>query len=232
MKGLIGKKVGMTNIFSEEGESIPVTVVEAGPCVVLSYKKIDNKYGKLLLGYERANPPKKKGDKKKAKDKLKGAKTLNKPKMGLFDKIQTDPLSKLKEFRVDKKEDFEPGKIIKIEEVFEEGQKVDVRSKTKGRGFTGVIKRHGFHGGKGSHGSMFHRAPGSIGQGTTPGRVIKGHPLPGQYGSKYRTIQNIKIVKMIPEKNLLLLKGSIPGPNGSYLRVQNAMKNRGREHGR
>lgn len=233
MKGLIGKKLGMTHFFSEEKGQIPVTVIEAGPCVVVSCKKEESKnYTKLLLGFQKAKYPYH-WDKQKmeSEEPVKG-KRLNKPEAGIFSKANLHAHSVLLEFRVNAKDKYKTGDVLKVEDVFKEGLKVDVRSKSKGHGFSGVIKRHNFHGGRKSHGSMFHRAPGSIGQGTTPGRVIKGHPLPGQYGNKNITIQNLEVVKIIPEKNLLLVKGAVPGAKGTLVKVQETVKLRGREFGK
>jgi len=235
VKGLIGRKIGMTQYFNKDSKLIPTTVIEAGPCVVLAYeKKTEKKHSKLLLGFEKAKYPKNKNNEKKdiKRKNLKG-KRLNKPLMGIFDKLGLEPYSELQEFRIDINTDLKVGDILKANDVFKENGFVDIRGKSKGKGFAGVIKRHNFHGGKMSHGSMFKRAPGSIGQGTTPGRVIKGHPLPGQYGNKFLTIQNLKIIKIIPEKNIILIKGSIPGPNGSYIRICESMKKtNGREYGK
>ncbi|MBN1151418.1 50S ribosomal protein L3 [candidate division WOR-3 bacterium] len=229
MKGLIGKKLGMTQIFLEDGRVVPVTVVEAGPCVVVSCNE-GKEHKKLLLGYENAKLPK--SEKSSNENKAAKGRRINKPEMGLFRKSGVEPCSITQEFKIDKNEEYKIGDVLTVETVFKSEEMVDVRSKTKGKGFQGVVKRYGFRGGRKSRGSMFHRAPGSIGAGTTPGRVIKGHKLPGQMGNKIKTIQNIKIIKIIPDKNLLLLKGAVPGSSGSYLRVQNAIKSRGREFGR
>lgn len=232
MKGLIGKKLGMTQIFLEDGRVVPVTVVEAGPCVIVNCeKKEGNDYTKLLLGYEKAKLPISKENKKQDNKGAKGRK-INMPELGVFKKAKVEPCSMIQEFKVPQESEYKTGDVLTVENVFKQDEYVDVKSRTKGKGFQGVVRRYGFKGGRGSRGSMFHRAPGSIGAGTTPGRVIKGHKLPGHMGDVVRTIQNIKIVRIIPDKNLLLLKGAVPGPNGSYLRIQDAIKNRGREFGR
>ncbi len=234
MKGLIGKKIGMTQVFLEDGRLMPVTVIEAGPCVVVKcVKKEGSDYASLLLGYEKAKLPKTEAKSESGEKQTKRTgRRLNKPEFGVFKKAEVEPCSFIQEFKVSHDVQYKTGDVLSVQDVFAEEGLVDVKSKTKGKGFQGVVRRYGFRGGRMSRGSMFHRAPGSIGAGTTPGRVIKGHKLPGHQGNVFKTIQNIKIVKIIPDKNLLLLKGAVPGPNGSYLRVQDAIKSRGREFGR
>ena len=193
-KGLIGKKLGMTSQFSSEGQSVPVTVVEAGPCVVTQVKTVSNDgYDALQIGYEEQNEQ-----------------HLNKPMKGHFTKSGDQGFTVLREVPVEKPEDFSPGQKITVE-VFSVGERVEVVGTTKGRGFAGVIKRHGFHGGKKTHGSHSHRIPGSIGCSAWPAKVIKGKKMPGQYGNDRKTIKNLEVVDIRPEENLILIKGSIPG---------------------
>jgi len=192
--GLIGKKIGMTQIFSEEGEVIPVTVIEAGPCVVIA-KKTEEKHGyrAIQVGF---------GTQKESR--------LSLPVLGQFKKVSFPPCRILKEFRFDDVDSFEVGQKLTVE-LFSVGEKVAVTGRSKGRGFAGVVKRWGFSGGPGAHGSMFHRAPGSIGSSAFPSRVFKGKRLPGHYGNAQITIRNLEVVDVKPEYNLLLVKGSVPG---------------------
>jgi large subunit ribosomal protein L3 len=192
--GLIGKKIGMTQIFSEEGEVIPVTVIEAGPCVVIA-KKTEEKHGyrAIQVGF---------GTQKESR--------LSLPVLGQFKKVSLPPCRILKEFRFDDVDSFEVGQKLTVE-LFSVGEKVAVTGRSKGRGFAGVVKRWGFSGGPGAHGSMFHRAPGSIGSSAFPSRVFKGKRLPGHYGNAQITIRNLEVVDVKPEYNLLLVKGSVPG---------------------
>jgi len=192
--GLIGRKIGMTQIFLGEGELVPVTVIEAGPCAVVTKKTIEKHgYNALQLGF---------GSKKESRVSL--------PVKGQFKKLGIPPCKLLKEFRVDDMGTFEAGQKITVD-VFSVGEKVTVTGRSKGRGFAGVVKRWGFRGGKATHGSMFHRAPGSIGASADPSRVFKGKKLPGHYGSARITVRNLKIVDIKPEQNLLLVEGSVPG---------------------
>jgi large subunit ribosomal protein L3 len=196
-KGLIGKKIGMTSLFTTSGEQIPVTIIHAGPCFVTQIKtKAIDGYNSIQLAYSE------KKDKK-----------VTKPMKGHFEKSGGKTYSNLREFRVDDTENYKLGQTVKAEDVFNIGEKIKISGKTKGRGFSGVIKRHGFHGGKKTHGSMSHRIPGSIGCSATPSRVIKGKRLPGQYGNAKQTVKNLEIVDIRPEKNLLMIKGAIPGCN-------------------
>jgi len=202
-KGLIGQKIGMTSLFTNTGEQIPVTVINAGPCVVTQIKTVaTDGYSCIQVGF---------GEKKE--------KNINKPLKGHFEKSGGGKYSRLKEFRINDPEAFKLGQTISIGDVFEIGEKIKVTGTTKGRGFSGVIKRHGFHGGKKTHGSMSHRIPGSIGCSATPGRVIKGKKLPGQYGNSKKTVKNIEIVDIRPEKNLILIKGAIPGHNKGLIEL-------------
>jgi large subunit ribosomal protein L3 len=200
-KGLIGQKLGMTSLFTTAGEQIPVTVISAGPCVVTQIKTTaTDGYKSIQLAY---------GDIKE--------KNVNKPMKGHFEKSGGKSFLMLKEFIVEDTEQYKLGQAIKAEDVFNIGEKIKITGRTKGRGFSGVIKRHGFHGGKKTHGSMSHRIPGSIGCSATPSRVIKGKKLPGQYGNTNNTVKNIEIIDIRPDNNIILIKGAIPGCNKGIL---------------
>lgn len=206
-KALIGKKLGMTQIFDENGTVIPVTVIEAGPCVVAQVKTIENDgYEAIQLGF---------GDVKEHK--------VNKPVKGHFAKANVPVKKHLREFRVDSIENFKVGDELKAD-VFAEGEKIDVQGTSKGKGFQGVIKRHGQHRGPMGHGSMYHRRPGSMGPTSTPGRVFKGKKLPGHMGKVTVTIQNLDVVKVDTDKNVILVKGSVPGAKGAILKIKSAIK--------
>lgn len=210
--GLLGRKVGMTQIFTEEGDAIPVTVVEMAPNTVVRVKREDGPdgYNAVLLGYGEAN-----------------TKRLKRPRAGLFEKAGVEPTRFLREARVDttdELEGIEAGGTLDVSR-FAAGQRVDVIGTTKGRGFTGVIKRHNFSQPKMTHGTHeAFRHGGSLGNATTPGRVVKGRKMAGRYGNERVTIQNIKVVRVEPEHNLLVLKGGLPGPNGRLIYVQPAAK--------
>ena len=204
---LIGKKVGMTQVYIETGELVPVTVIEAGPCPVVQVKSQEKDgYSAIQIGF----------GSKKEKNTSNGAK-------GHFRKAGTDPLRLLREVRLSADSDAEVGSSLTVE-IFQDDAKVDVIGETKGRGFQGVVKRWNFAGGPASHGSMFHRRGGSYGMCQWPGKVIKGKKMPGQFGTHRRTVQNLKVVKILPEKNLILVKGSVPGANGSTVLVRKAIK--------
>ena len=206
-KALIGKKLGMTQIFDENGVVIPVTVIEAGPCVVAQIKTLDNDgYEAIQLGF---------GEVKEHK--------VNKPVKGHFAKANVPVKKHLREFRVDSIENFKVGDELKAD-VFAEGEKIDVQGTSKGKGFQGVIKRHGQHRGPMGHGSMYHRRPGSMGPTSTPGRVFKGKKLPGHMGRVTVTIQNLDVVKVDTDKNVILVKGSVPGAKGAILKIKSAIK--------
>ena len=206
-KALIGKKVGMTQIFDENGVVIPVTVIEAGPCVVAQVKTIENDgYEAVQLGF---------GEVKESK--------LNKPEKGHFAKANVTAKKHLREFRLDSIEGIKVGDELKAD-VFAAGEKIDVQGTSKGKGFQGVIKRHGQSRGPMGHGSMYHRRPGSMGPTSTPGRVFKGKKLPGHMGRVTVTIQNLDIVKVDMDKNVILVKGSVPGAKGAILKVKSAVK--------
>ena len=206
-KALIGKKIGMTQIFDENGVAIPVTVIEAGPCTVVQVKTTETDgYDAVQLGY---------GEVKENK--------VNKPEKGHFTKGNVKPTKHLREFRVDNASEVKVGDEIKVD-IFAEGDTVDIQGKTKGKGFQGVIKRHGQSRGPMGHGSMYHRRPGSMGSTSTPGRVFKGKKLPGHMGNTTVTIQNLKVVKVDTEKNAILVKGSVPGNKGVILKIKDAVK--------
>jgi large subunit ribosomal protein L3 len=206
--GLIGRKRGMTRIFSEDGVSTPVTVIEVEPNRVSQLKTIDTDgYNAIQLTV---------GERK--------ASRVTKPQAGHFAKAQAAAGRKVMEFRVNELTDLALGSELKVD-IFEDGQKIDVSGVTKGKGFAGVVKRYGFRGGDATHGnSLSHRAPGSIGQCQTPGRVFKGKRMAGHMGDKKRTLQNLSIVKVDAERNLLLVKGSVPGATGSDLIIRPAVK--------
>ena len=209
-KGLIGKKLGMTQVFSGDGMVIPVTVIEMGPCVITQKKtkEIDG-YDALQLGFGR-----------------KKQKNVTKPIQGHLKKTGSGFPRVLREFRMISPEDYEEGQELKVD-VFEVGDYVDVVGVSKGRGFAGVVKRYGFKGGRATHGSMFHRAPGSIGASAYPSRVFKGKKLPGHMGDKRKTIQNLVVVGIRPNENLILIKGSVPGSRNGIVLVKNSIKKRG-----
>ncbi|MBR2786680.1 MAG: 50S ribosomal protein L3 [Clostridia bacterium] len=207
MKTIIGKKIGMTQIFDEHGKVIPVTVIEAGPCVVAQVKTVETDgYNAIQLGF---------GDVKESK--------LNKPERGHFKKAGLKLKKHLREFRVEDFEDVTVGTEIKADS-FEAGDKIDVQGTTKGKGFQGVIKRHGQSRGPMGHGSMYHRRPGSMGPTSTPGRVFKGKRLPGHMGRITVTIQNLDVVKVDMDKNVILIKGSVPGAKGAILKLRKSVK--------
>lgn len=206
-KGIIGKKVGMTQIFDESGKVIPVTVIEAGPCLVAQVKTVETDgYDAIQLGF---------GDVK--------LKKVIKPIQGHFAKANLEPKKHLREFRLEDVSNYKVGDELKAD-VFEVGEKVDIQGTSKGKGFQGVIKRHGQHRGPMGHGSMYHRRPGSMGSTSTPGRVFKGKKLPGHMGVQTVTIQNLEIVKVDLNKNVLLIKGSVPGVKGAILKIKTSVK--------
>ena len=206
-KAIIGKKVGMTQIFDEKGLVVPVTVIEAGPCVIAQVKTVETDgYNAIQLGY---------GDVKENR--------INRPEKGHFAKAKITAKKHLREFRVSDVADAIIGNEVKAD-VFVAGDKIDVQGTTKGKGFQGVIKRHGQHRGPMGHGSMYHRRPGSMGSTSTPGRVFKGKKLPGHMGVQTVTIQNLDVVKVDTDKNVILVKGSVPGPKGAILKIRKTVK--------
>lgn len=206
VEGLIGKKVGMSQTFDEQGNIIPVTVIKAGPCTVIQKKTREKDgYASLQLSFVEER----------------GKKKANKPLTGHYSKSGTPPTRVLREFRFAEKQEVKEGDQFFVD-IFQAGEKVDVVGTSKGKGFTGVVKRWGFRGGKASHGSMFHRAPGSIGASAYPSRVIKGKRLPGHMGNKRVTVRNLIVVEADKENNLLVIKGAVPGARGGYVLVKKA----------
>ncbi|HHT42980.1 MAG TPA: 50S ribosomal protein L3 [Firmicutes bacterium] len=208
-KGILGKKLGMTQIFNADGLLIPVTVIEAGPCTVVQKKTLENdKYLAVQLGF---------GERRE--------RLFNKPEAGHFAKAQVKPRRYLREIRFQANDDFanlNVGDSVDVS-IFSEGEKVDVTSTSKGKGFQGSIKRHNQSRGRMSHGSKYHRRVGSLGS-VGPARVFKGRKLPGRMGGDRVTIQNLEVVKVDPDRNLLLVKGSVPGVKGSLVIIRDAVK--------
>ncbi|AYF53759.1 50S ribosomal protein L3 [Clostridium botulinum C] len=206
-KAIIGRKVGMTQIFDENGKVIPVTVVEAGPCAVLQ-KKTEEKdgYNAIQVGFE------------DIREKL-----ANKPKKGHFAKAGVSLKRIVREFRLENIDEYEVGSEIKAD-VFEAGDKVDVTGVSKGKGFQGTIKRWNFHRGPMAHGSKYHRAVGSMGAASDPSRTFKNKKMPGHMGHKKSTVLNLEVVKVMADKNVILIKGGIPGPNKGYVVIKNTVK--------
>lgn len=201
MKGIIGKKVGMIQWFDEDGLSVAATVIKAGPCFVVAKRELEKEgYEALQLGFEPLKPSK-----------------VNKPMAGHFAKAGLKPMRYLAEFRGMK--GYDVGQEIKVD-IFKRGEVVDVTGFSKGRGFAGVVKRWGFRGGRATRGSMFHRAPGSIGSSTFPARVVKGKRMAGHYGNERVTVRNLKVLAVEPEKDLLIVKGAVPGPQGGLVYVK------------
>jgi large subunit ribosomal protein L3 len=203
--GILGKKIGMTNIFLENGYAVGVTVLIAGPCTVVNKKQVENdQYNALQLGFVAIDDKKNK---------------VNKPLKGYFEKQKTKPFKYVKEFKFKDIDQYEVGNEIKVD-MFNEGEKVNVTGYSKGRGFAGSIKRHNFSGGPKTHGQKdYYRATGSIGA-TDAARVFKGKKMPGRMGNQKVKVKNIEIVKIDLDRNLILLKGSIPGPNNSLVAVE------------
>ena len=206
-KALLAKKVGMTQIFNENGSLIPVTVLQAGPCVVTQIKTEDNDgYNAVQVGF---------GDIREV--------LVNKPKQGHFAKAGVANKRHLKEFKFENTNDYKLGQEIKVD-IFAEGDRVDATATSKGKGFQGVIKRYGFARGPMSHGSKFHRHQGSSGAAATPAKVLKGKKMAGQMGNKKVTIQNLDVVKTDVENNVILVKGSVPGPKKALVILKETVK--------
>ncbi|MEA4922390.1 MAG: 50S ribosomal protein L3 [Eubacteriaceae bacterium] len=207
MKALLGRKIGMTQIFTETGEVVPVTVIEATPGTVTQVKTSETDgYDAVQVGFEETKPHR-----------------VNKPMTGHFEKAGVDIKKNLAEFRIEDGESYEVGQTISVAD-FEEGKKLDVTGTSKGKGTQGNIKRHGHHRGPMSHGSKHKRLAGALAGASYPGRVFKGNNAPGRMGRDTVTVQNIDLVKVIEDRNLLLVKGAVPGGKGSLLRVQYAVK--------
>lgn len=206
-KAIIGRKIGMTQIFDENGKVVPVTVIEAGPCVVIQKKDVEKDgYNAIQVGY---------GD---IREKL-----VNGPRKGHFAKAGVALKRIIKEFRLENIDEYEVGNEIKAD-VFAAGDKVDVSGVSKGKGFQGTIKRWNMHRGPMSHGSKYHRAVGSMGAASAPSRTFKNKKMPGHMGSKNTTVLNLQVVKVMPEKNVILVKGGVPGPNKGYVVIKDTVK--------
>lgn len=203
MTTILGKKQGMTQVWTEDGNLLPVTVIEAGPCTVVQVKTSAGAdgYDAIQIGFEEIDENR-----------------LNNPLAGHFAKARVTPLRHLAEVRLDATPDYKPGDTITVEELAE-AKLVNVSGVSKGKGFAGVHKRHGFGMGPGGHGSHFHRIPGSVGQASTPSRVFKGKKLPGHMGTDKVTVRNLEVVKVDAEQNLLLVKGAVPGGKGALLTI-------------
>ena len=201
-KGLMGKKLGMSGLFLPDGRYVPVTVIEAGPCVVTQIKTEETDgYNALQLGF---------GNKKESR--------VNKPLKGHFSKSTSGAFDYVKEFAVTDPSEYSLGQQITLE-LFKIGEHVDVIGASKGRGFSGVMKRHGFHGGRKTHGSHSHRIPGSIGCSAWPAKVIKGKKMPGRYGNDRKTIRNLEVVDIRPADNIILIKGAVPGAKSGLVTI-------------
>jgi large subunit ribosomal protein L3 len=200
--GLLGNKIGMTQIFDESGNIIPVTVLKIGPCVITQIKTILNDgYNAIQIGYGNVSN-----------------KSLTQPELGHLQKSNIQPLKYLKEFRINNPEDFQVGQILNVE-AFASGQLIDITGKSSGKGFSGLQKRYNFARGPMTHGSKNHREPGSIGMGTSPGRVLPGKKMAGQLGNKIVNIKKLKIIQVNIEENILVVKGSVPGKPGNLLSI-------------
>lgn len=206
--GILGRKVGMSQVFDEEGKAVPVTVIEAGPCYVVQKKTPERDgYAALQIGFDEID-----------------AKKLNRPLRGHFSKNNIRPLRFLKEIRLDRGniDNYEVGQEVKVD-IFNPGDYVDVQGVSKGKGFAGGIKRHGFHRGPMKHGSKYHRRPGSLGA-KGPARVFKGRKLPGRTGGEKVTVRNLEVVKVDADRNLLLVRGAVPGPRMGLLLIRNSAR--------
>lgn len=212
MKRILGRKIGMTQVFGENGKVIPVTVIEAKPNVVVQKKTVETDgYDAIQVGFAKVEENK--------------MRKVNKPTKGHFEKSEVEVHKFLKEFRVENIDDFEIGQEIKVD-TFAEGEMIDVTGTSKGKGTAGVIKRHGFSRGRETHGSKFHRAPGGMSAATYPGRVFKGHRMAGRMGNERVTIQNLEVVRVDADKNLLLVKGAIPGPKKGLVSIKETVKSK------
>jgi large subunit ribosomal protein L3 len=200
--GLLGNKIGMTQIFDESGNIIPVTILKVGPCVVTQVKtEARDGYNSIQVGYSNVS-----------------SKSLTQPELGHLQKSNIQPVKYLKEFRLDNDQKFEVGQVLKVD-LLSPGQLVNIKGKSIGKGFAGFQKRHNFTRGPMTHGSKNHRAPGSIGMGTTPGRVLPGKKMAGQLGNKITTIKKLKVIQLNLEENILVIKGSVPGKPGNLLSI-------------
>ena len=210
-KAIVGKKIGMTQVFTDDGRLVPVTVVEAGPCKVVQKKTTESDgYEAVQVGFD-------------TYAENRAQKLVNKPMAGHFKKADVAPTRYLREFRLDNVAELEVGNELTVAQ-FEAGEKIDVSGISKGHGFTGAIQRWNQHTGPMAHGSKYHRGVGSMGANSNPSRVFKNKHMAGHYGVERVTVQNLEIVKVDAERNLLLIKGAVPGPNGGLLEVRNACK--------
>ncbi|MFP5262235.1 MAG: 50S ribosomal protein L3 [Blastocatellia bacterium] len=207
INGIIGKKLGMTQLFAPDGTVTPVTVIKAGPCIVVQKKTVNTDgYNAVQLGLVEDKAPRR----------------VNKPTEGHFKRAGVPPTRVLREVRVEASDEATNVGDKILVDIFNENDLVDVVGKSKGRGFAGFIKRHGFHGGRATHGSMFHRAPGGIGASAYPSRVIKGTRMAGHMGDERKTLKNLRVVAVDTENNLLMIRGALPGPNGAYVLIKKA----------
>ena len=210
-KGIVGKKIGMTQIFTEDGRLIPVTVIEAGPCPVVQKKTVEKDgYEAIQVGFDAYAPNR-------------AEKLVNKPLKGHFAKAEVAPTRKLRELRLEDCSAYNVGDIVKVD-VFAAGDKIDVTGTSKGHGFTGVIQRWNQHTGPMAHGSKYHRGVGSMGANSSPSRVFKNKHMSGHYGVDRVTVQNLSVVRVDAERNLLLVRGNVPGPNGGTLVIRDSVK--------
>jgi len=208
MEGILGKKVGMTQVFGDKGQMLPVTVLEVGPCLVVQRKTTETDgYEAVQIGLVEKRAPR----------------HVTKPQQGHFKKAGVAPTRRLQEFAIDAGEEWKAGDEVKAS-IFEAGEYVDVVGTSKGKGFQGVVKRHGFRGGRATHGSMFHRAPGSIGASSFPSRVYPGMRAAGRMGGKRNTAKNLRVVQVDAERNVILVSGAVPGATGSYVSIRRAKK--------
>lgn len=206
-KGLLGRKIGMTQIYTEDGAAVPVTVLEVGPCRVVQRKtEASDGYEAVQIGLVETRPPRR----------------ITEARRGHFRKAGVDPMRHLAEVRVDATDESQPGDEIEVS-IFEVGSRVDVIGTGKGKGFQGVMRRHGFGGGRATHGSMFHRAPGSVGQSASPSRVFPGMRFPGRMGGKRVTTKKLVVVKVDAENRLLYLRGAVPGARSGLVMVRSSV---------
>jgi large subunit ribosomal protein L3 len=208
MEGILGKKLGMTQIYADDGTAVPVTVIQAGPCLVVQRKTVETDgYDAVQIGLVEDKP----------------AKKVGRPREGHFKKAGVAPVRRVVELLLDAGEDANPGDSIDVS-IFAEKEWVDVIGTSKGKGFQGVMKRHGFRGGGASHGSMFHRAPGSIGQSAYPSRVMPGMRGTGRMGGERVTVKNLQVIKVDAEQNLIYVRGAVPGPKSGFLQIRRAKR--------
>jgi large subunit ribosomal protein L3 len=206
VEGIIGKKIGMSQTFDDRGAVIPVTVILAGPCAVIQKKTAEKDgYAAVQLGFVEETPVRK----------------PTRPAQGHFKASELPPTKMLREFKFDESTEVKPGDQFHVD-IFQAGEKVNITGTSKGKGFAGVVKRWGFHGGRKTHGSMFHRAPGSIGASAYPSRVVKGKKMPGRMGGQRATARKLEVVETNKEQNLLIVKGAVPGAKGGYLLIKKA----------